>query len=77
MPTILRQDGFRFFFYSREGNEPSHIHVVGHAGEMKVWLDTLVVAKVFNLSPKHQKVVMQIISQNQELLIKKWEEFHG
>jgi hypothetical protein len=27
MPTILRKDGFRFFFFSREGTEPPHIHV--------------------------------------------------
>jgi hypothetical protein len=71
MPTILRQDGFRFFFYSREGNEPPHIQVVGHDGEMKVWLNTLTVAKVFNLSPKHQKQVMEIVSQNRDLLIQK------
>lgn len=77
MPTILRQDGFRFFFYSREGNEPPHIHVVGHDGEMKVWLNTLTVAKVFNLSPSYQKLVMEIVSQNRDLLIKKWGEFHG
>ena len=23
MPTILRKDGFRFFFFSREGTEPA------------------------------------------------------
>lgn len=27
MPTVLRVDGYRFFFYSNEGNEPPHIHV--------------------------------------------------
>ena len=26
MPTILLKDGFCFFFYSSEGNEPQHIH---------------------------------------------------
>ncbi len=26
MPTVLRIDGFRFFFYSDEGSEPPHIH---------------------------------------------------
>ena len=35
MPTILRRDGYRFFFYSKEGKEPPHIHVIGHEGEMK------------------------------------------
>jgi hypothetical protein len=27
MPTVLRVSGYRFFFYSLEGSEPSHIHV--------------------------------------------------
>ena len=36
MPTVLREAGFRFLFYSREGIEPPHIHVIGHGGEMKV-----------------------------------------
>ncbi len=27
MPTVLSVSGFRFFFYSLEGAEPSHIHV--------------------------------------------------
>ena len=37
MPTIFRHDGFRFFFYSNEGDprEPIHIHVMGANGEAK------------------------------------------
>ena len=27
MPTLLRQDGFKFFFYANE-HEPKHIHVI-------------------------------------------------
>ena len=29
MPTILRLEGYRFFFYSNEGSprEPPHVHV--------------------------------------------------
>jgi len=40
MPTIFRQDGFRFFFYSNEGDprEPVHVHVMGEGGEAKFWL---------------------------------------
>lgn len=40
MPTVFRQDGFRFFFYSNEGHprEPVHIHVIGGGGEAKIWV---------------------------------------
>ena len=39
MPVILRIDGFRFFFYSNEGNplEPAHIHVMKSGSEAKFW----------------------------------------
>ncbi len=40
MPVVLRIDGFRFFFYSNEGNprEPIHIHVRQGRDEAKFWL---------------------------------------
>ncbi|PWK09913.1 DUF4160 domain-containing protein, partial [Pantoea ananatis] len=39
MPVILRVRGFKFFFYSNEGNplEPAHIHVRSAEGEAKFW----------------------------------------
>lgn len=27
MPTVLRIEGYRLYFYSREPNEPAHVHV--------------------------------------------------
>jgi hypothetical protein len=40
MPTVFRQDGFRFFFYSNEGSprEPVHVHVMLGSAEAKFWL---------------------------------------
>ena len=77
MPTILIKDGFRFFFYSREGNEPPHIHIIGKGGEMKVWLNNLSIAKIHSLSPKEQRIVLDIVEKNIEFFRNKWEAFHG
>ena len=76
MPTVLRKDGYRFFFYSKEGREPPHIHVIGHGGEMKIWLEDITVAKVFNLSPARQRKVIEIIDNNKQLLLSKWRSYH-
>jgi hypothetical protein len=40
MPTVFVLDGFRFFFYSNEGDprEPVHIHVRKDGGEAKFWV---------------------------------------
>ena len=77
MPTILRRDGYRFFFYSREGREPPHIHVIGHEGEMKVWLESISVAKVYRLPLSKQRKVLEIIQENKEFFQDAWRRFHG
>jgi hypothetical protein len=40
MPVIFRHKGFRFLFYSNEGDplEPVHIHVVKDEIDSKFWL---------------------------------------
>ena len=37
-PTIFREDGFRFFFFSREESR-LHVHVNHADGEAKFWLE--------------------------------------
>ncbi len=39
MPTVLRIDGYRFFFYSLENNEPPHIHIEVGENVAKYWLN--------------------------------------
>ena len=75
MPTILRLDGFRYHFYSNEGREPPHIHVVGKGGEMKIWLQPILVDSVFNLTPPDQRRIFDTVRKNKELFLEKWNEF--
>jgi hypothetical protein len=39
---FLRKDGFRFFFFSREGTEPPHIQVEQVERYAKFWLEPAV-----------------------------------
>lgn len=75
MPTIIREYGYRFFFYSNEGSEPPHIHVSGNGGEMKVWIPSLQVASVYNLGAKEQKKIMSVVRKQQDFILEKWNEF--
>ena len=38
MPTLLRLRGYRFFFFTREGSEPPHVHVEKAEDYAKFWL---------------------------------------
>jgi len=37
-PTIFKENGFRFFFFSREESR-MHVHVISGDGEAKFWLE--------------------------------------
>ena len=41
VPSALRVDGFRFFFYPNEGNEPAYIHIQRAECEDKMWFPRL------------------------------------
>ena len=41
MPEIFRLEGYVFFFYANEGNEPMHVHVRRGGGYAKFWLEPL------------------------------------
>ena len=41
IPTVLRERGYRFFFYMADRLEPAHIHVERDDSAAKVWLDPL------------------------------------
>jgi Domain of unknown function (DUF4160) len=44
MPTVLRNRGYRFYFYSHEPNEPPHIHVDRDRLSAKFWIQPVALA---------------------------------
>ncbi|MCF8459921.1 MAG: DUF4160 domain-containing protein [Flavobacteriales bacterium] len=75
MPTVLRLNGFRFFFYSNEGNEPMHIHVEKGDAVGKVWLEpTLEREYFYGFTVKEQKQILEIATANLSLFKNTWNE---
>ena len=77
MPTILIKKGFRFFFYTNEGNEPPHIHVIGKGGEAKIWLNPIEIAHVYNLAFMERRQILIITEENVNLFMDAWRKWHG
>lgn len=77
MPTILRVMGFRFFFYSNEGNEPPHIHVEKGDATGKYWLDPVSQSYSHKFTKREERKVEKIVDENQELFKQKWNEYFG
>ena len=69
MPTILRIDGFRFYFYSHEPNEPPHVHVDKGGASAKVWLEPVALARNIGFKPRDLRTVLAYTDHNCALLL--------
>ena len=71
-PTILRKDGFRFYFFSREETR-SHVHVQHADGEAKFWLSpTVEVALNKGLKARQLAKALSLVEENQDAFRKAW-----
>jgi hypothetical protein len=77
MPTILRIMGFRFHFYSNEGQEPPHIHCRKDNSECKFWLNDIIIADNRGFKPHEIREIEKIVFENQKLFLEKYNEFHS
>ena len=75
MPTVLRIDGFRFFFYSTEGTEPPHIHIENGDNMAKFWLLPIELDDNHGFSNKEINQLRKLVTKHQEHLINSWNEY--
>jgi hypothetical protein len=80
MPVVFRHKGFRFYFFSNEGNprEPVHIHVMKDGIDAKFWLwPDVVVAYNDGFGAKALRELIEIVSHRRQFLTSAWNEFFG
>lgn len=80
MPVVFRERGFRFFFYSNEGDprEPVHVHVEKDGVEAKFWLQPQVaVAYNDGFNAKTLKELLKIVEARADEIERAWNEFFG
>ena len=75
MPTIHRQQGCRFFFFSMEGTEPAHVHVEQAGKYAKFRLDGATLARNRGFASHELTVIRRLVEQNRETFEEKWHEF--
>lgn len=71
-PTVFREGGFRFFFFSRE--EPRmHIHVNCAEGEAKFWLEpSIELAQNYGLSDRQIRAARALIEEHEHVIRNAW-----
>ena len=77
MPTLLIWHGYRFRFYALDRDEPPHVHVVKDGKSLKVWLQSLEVARNQGYNDKEVARLLAVIAERQDDWIGAWNDFFG
>ena len=63
-PTVFRENGYRFFFFSRE-EDRMHIHIISGDGEAKFWIEPEIeLANNYHYSRKQLKDIEKLIEEH-------------
>ncbi len=71
-PTVFREGGFRFYFFSREESRV-HVHVQGQNGEAKFWLEpTTELAQAVGLSQREINEALRLVQEHENDIRSAW-----
>ncbi len=74
MPKVLDVEGFRFFFFSDERQEPPHVHVEKGNGTAKLWLQPVRIAYAHNLTPAEIRRIRELTFEHQVAFVERRNE---
>lgn len=76
-PTVFREGGFRFFFFSLEESR-MHIHVHGEGGEAKFWIEPgIELARNYGLNHHDLEKVLRMIGEHENEIRSAWQRHFG
>ena len=80
MPVVFRHNGYRFFFFSNEGNprEPLHIHARKGGAVAKFWLEPLPsVAEAYGMNAHELNELLSVAVEHRDEIERCWNEHFG
>lgn len=75
MPTLLDEDGFKFFFYANE-HLPEHVHVTKGDAWARISLATLDASDVHMRRPDLRRA-LELATAHRNEFLRRWHEFFG
>ena len=74
-PTVFKEHGYRFFFFSKE-EKRMHVHVISGDGEAKFWLKPEIeLANNYRYSRKQLRDIESIIEVHYHELVSTWQKY--
>ena len=71
-PTVFRENGFRFYFFSREELR-MHVHVQSQNGEAKFWIEPKIeLAQQVGLSRHEINEALRLVQEHENEICSNW-----
>lgn len=76
MPTVLKDEGYRLFFYSDEGNprEPPHVHAVCGDKTAKFWLVPVSLVRSRRMTAAEITALQRMVEKHRDRLLRAWND---
>jgi len=74
VPGTFWHHGYRFLFFSREAEEPIHVHIESAEKYAKFWLDPIMLAESHGYLSRQLREIREIIQENEDKIRRKWDE---
>jgi hypothetical protein len=75
VPTVLKREGYRLYFFSNEGDprEPPHVHVRKGDDEAKFWLrPEVAVAESFRFNAAELNALLRMVNEERARIERAW-----
>jgi hypothetical protein len=77
MPTILRLNGVRYFFYSLENCEPPHVHAESNESTAKFWLAPVELARSNGFRVRELTRLRAVVIERRLEFLEAWHAHFG
>lgn len=75
MPTVLRSDPYRFFYYAGDRAEPRHIHVERNYAVAKFWLEPVRLQQSVGFPRIELQRKHRLVLANRDTILRCWNAY--
>ena len=72
MPTVLIIGPYRIGFYSKENQEPPHVHVKRDRCNAKFWLEPVKLARYRGFGDRELNIIRELVEANRQTCLEEW-----
>lgn len=77
VPNIDKIGPYRFYFYSNERDEPSHVHIRRERALAKFWLDEVSLASSKGFAAHELRELERLVVKHRNKFLRSWNEHFG